>query len=95
MGRQAHSSARCPTCAETCSRSRGALCTFGLTAHRGVHLGFCRYDRTAQRSGAAWAEQGFPDETPAGIGYLTVVVITISAILTAFSVKRLTPEELN
>ena len=36
-------------------------------------------------------EQGFPDETPAGTGYLRVVVITISAILSAIMTLR-TPQ---
>jgi hypothetical protein len=41
------------------------------------------------RSGAASGEHGFPDEFPAGTGYLTVAVITISAILTpAHNTKR-------
>lgn len=33
-------------------------------------------------SGTATAEDGFPDETPPGTGYLTVAVITICAVLT-------------
>jgi hypothetical protein len=33
-------------------------------------------------SGTARAEDGFPDETPPGTGYLTVAVITICAVLT-------------
>ena len=40
------------------------------------------------RSGAASAEHGFPDEAPAGTGYLTVAVLTISAILTAIMTLR-------
>jgi hypothetical protein len=44
-----------------------------------------------RRSGAASAEHGFPDETPAGTGYLTVAVITLSAILTAIMTLR-TPQ---
>jgi hypothetical protein len=43
------------------------------------------------RSGAASAEHGFPDDTPAGTGYLTVAVLTISAILTAIMTLR-TPQ---
>jgi hypothetical protein len=40
------------------------------------------------RSGAASGEHGFPDEFPAGTEYLTVAVITISAILTLRTTQR-------
>jgi len=40
-------------------------------------------------SGTAGAEDGFPDETPPGTGYLlTVAVITICAVLTVIMALR-------
>jgi hypothetical protein len=58
------------------------------------YIVFAEYVAMIIFSGAARAEHGFPDETPAGTGYLTVATITvsaISAILTAIVTLR-TPQ---
>jgi hypothetical protein len=60
---------------------------WGTTAFGAIHL-FADYVAMIIFSGTAWAEQGFPDESPPGSGYLTVAVITISAVLTVIMTLR-------
>jgi hypothetical protein len=60
---------------------------WGTTAFGVIHL-VADYLVMIIVSGALWAEHGFPDETPPGTGYVTVAVITISAILTAIMTIR-------
>jgi hypothetical protein len=60
---------------------------WGITAFGAIHV-FADYLAMIIFSGAFWEQNGFPDETPAGTGYLTVATITISAILTVIMTLR-------